>query len=232
MPRRVRIRPRDLPQETLLHPSVGHGLEARFRLRRLLRRFPDRPVWAAFVLLNSFVTVLILTVVSHLARTAFVFPSLGPTAFLFFFQPTAPGSAPRHAILGHAIGLACGYASLWLFGLAWSGSAIAEGLLTLDRGLAVALSLACTGAVMVLLRVAHPPAAATTLIVSLGIVTSPFHLVLIEVAVALLTVQAIVINRLAGIDYPWWDASPRRLVRHGLAAETGRENSTRHPVHG
>lgn len=49
-----------------------------------------------------------------------------------------------------------------------------------------------------------PPAGATTLIVSLGIVYKPFHLVLIEVAVILLTLQAIVINRIASLHYPSW----------------------------
>ena len=47
-------------------------------------------------------------------------------------------------------------------------------------------------------------AGATTLIVSLGIVTQPFHLLVIEIAVGILTLQAIAINRLAGIDYPLW----------------------------
>jgi hypothetical protein len=42
------------------------------------------------------------------------------------------------------------------------------------------------------------------LIISLGIVTRPVHLVVIEFAVLLLTLQAIAINRLAGLDYPWW----------------------------
>ena len=50
----------------------------------------------------------------------------------------------------------------------------------------------------------HPPAGATTLIVSLGIVTDVFHLVVIEIAVVLLTVQAVFLNRYAGIDYPIW----------------------------
>ena len=61
---------------------------------------------------------------------------------------------------------------------------------------AAALSLASTGALMILAKAAHPPAGATTLIVSLGIVTRPFHLLVIEIAVAILTLQAIAINRL------------------------------------
>ena len=74
----------------------------------------------------------------------------------------------------------------------------------LPRVGAAALSLAATGAFMILGKAAHPPAGATTLIISLGIVKEPFHLLVIEVAVALLTVQAIVINRAAGLDYPLW----------------------------
>jgi CBS-domain-containing membrane protein len=70
--------------------------------------------------------------------------------------------------------------------------------------LAAAISLSSTGALMILLKAAHPPAGATTLIISLGIVTKPFYLLIIELAVALLTLQAYGINRLAGVDYPSW----------------------------
>jgi CBS-domain-containing membrane protein len=137
------------------------------------------------------------------SRTPFVFPSLGPTAFLFFFTPTLPTASPRHTLYGHAIGIACGYSALLITGLQHAPPAMVAGV-DLHRILAAALSLAATGALMILFKAAHPPAGATTLIVSLGIVTRPFHLLVIEVAVALLVVQAIVINRLAGIDYPLW----------------------------
>jgi CBS-domain-containing membrane protein len=136
-------------------------------------------------------------------RSPFIFPSLGPTAFLFFFTPTLPTASPRHTLYGHAIGIACGYGALLLTGLQHAPPALATGVDPL-RIVAAALSLATTGALMILLKAAHPPAGATTLIISLGIVTRPSYLVLIEVAVALLTLQAIVINRVAGIDYPVW----------------------------
>jgi CBS-domain-containing membrane protein len=92
---------------------------------------------------------------------------------------------------------------LWLTGLQHAPPAMMTGV-SPDRILAAALSLAATGALMILLRAAHPPAGATTLIISLGIVTRPLHLLVIEVAVVLLVVQAIAINRLAGLDYPLW----------------------------
>ena len=60
---------------------------------------------------------------------------------------------------------------------------------------------------MVLFEVSHPPAGATTLIVSLGIISQPRELVIIEVAVFLLVAQAMVINRLAGLPYPLWNAA-------------------------
>ncbi len=70
--------------------------------------------------------------------------------------------------------------------------------------MAAALSLALTASLMILLKAAHPPAGATTLIVSLGVVTKPFYLLIVEIAVALLVGQGIAINRLAGLDYPLW----------------------------
>jgi CBS-domain-containing membrane protein len=194
---------RSLPR---LEFEVPRGLLARLRLTRLLQRFPERPVWALFMFINGFLTIAILAAVAMVSHVPFIFPSLGPTAFLLFFTPTAPTASPRNTLYGHAIGIVCGYGSLWLTGLQDAASAAVAGV-DEPRILAAALSLASTGALMILARAAHPPAGATTLIIALGIVTQPFHLVIIEVAVALMALQAIGINRLAGIDYPFW--SPR-----------------------
>ena len=187
----------------LLEPEVARSLLTRLQLTHLLTRYSERPIWALFMFLNGFITIALLAGVAMISRTPFVFPSLGPTAFLFFFTPRAPAASPRHTLYGHAIGIVCGYGALWLFGLDHAPPAMTSGVSAARAG-AAALSLAATGAVMILLKSAHPPAGATTLIISLGIVTRPFHLVIIEVAVAILTVQAIVINRLAGLDYPLW----------------------------
>ncbi len=63
--------------------------------------------------------------------------------------------------------------------------------------IAAALSLGLTAGLMVLLKSPHPPAGATTLIISLSILTKPEQLLLLMVAVVLFTVQAFVINRQA-----------------------------------
>lgn len=191
------------PHLSVLDPQVTRGLVARLRLTRLLGRFPERPVWAAFMFINGFFTIGMLAALAMITRTPFVFPSLGPTAFLFFFTPTLPTASPRNTLLGHAIGIACGYGALLLTGLEQAPPAMMVGV-DPQRVLAAALSLAATGCLMILLKSAHPPAGATTLIISLGIVTRPSYLLVIEVAVALLTLQAFAINRAAGIDYPLW----------------------------
>jgi CBS-domain-containing membrane protein len=169
----------------------------------LLHHFPARVVWACYVCANGFITIGLLGLLAFLTGSPFVFPSLGPTAYLFFFSPLAEVSSPRNTIIGHAIGLVCGYAA---FALAVASSppfGINAGVHG-ARLLAAALSLSATGALMAFLRISHPPAGATTLVVSLGIISQPKELVIIEVAVILLTVQAFAINRLAGIPYPVW----------------------------
>jgi hypothetical protein len=50
------------------------------------------------------------------------------------------------------------------------------------------------------------------MIVALGVVTRPAYLLVLEAAVALLVVQAIVINRLTGVRYPLWANVPTPRV--------------------
>jgi len=189
-----------------IEEEARHVLELveRMQLTRLLKRLPPRLVWAAYVFINGFLTIALLALLAVATRTPFVFPSLGPTAYLFFFTPLAVSASPRHAVLGHAVGLICGYGAYVVTGShGFGGTELLSAWW--PEALAAALSLAATGALMVLLKVSHPPAGATTLIVSLGILARVEYLVVIEVAVILLTAQAFLINRAAGLDYPVWE---------------------------
>lgn len=164
-------------------------------------------MWALFMFVNGFITIAILTGLAKLFQTPFIFPSLGATAFLVFFTPTTPAASPRNTVCGHAVGILCGYGALWATGLQHSGPALVSEL-SWTRIAAVSLALAATGALMILFNVPHPPAAATAMIVALGVVTRPAYLVVLEAAVALLVGQAIVINRLTGVRYPLWANVP------------------------
>lgn len=178
-------------------------LVRRLKLEWLLRHFPHRVIWALYILINGFITIGLLALVAMGTGSPFVFPSLGPTAYLLFTSPLTETASPRNTILGHAIGLVCGYAAFVTTGAAALPFGIHAGVYW-PRILSAALSLSATGALMVLLRASHPPAGATTLIVSLGIISKPRELFIIEAAVFVLVAQGIAINRLAGLPYPLW----------------------------
>ncbi len=101
-----------IPTSSLNHRAEHvFSLIDRLRLGWLLAHLPAKFVWAAYVALNSFVTIALLTLLALLTHNPVVFPSLGPTAYLFFFTPLAESASPRNAVLGHAIGLLCGFAA-------------------------------------------------------------------------------------------------------------------------
>ena len=157
--------------------------------------------------LYTFVACLFALAVSGLAAYVFkqplLFPSLGPTALLFFEQPLAKLSSPRNTLIGRLVAILAGALSLAIFGLLDHPSILEEGV-TLARVGAGALSVALTGAVLLLLRSSHPPTGATTLIVSLGFLHTPREMVVLMIGVVLLTVIGWVINRAAGVPMPVW----------------------------
>lgn len=181
----------------------------RLGLGRLVRPMPAVALWAAYVFINGFLSITLLALLALVTGVPFVFPSLGPTAYQLFFLPRAAASTPRNTLIGHLIGLTCGYGAFRIAGIPLS-AALVRRELDWRLVIAAALSLAVTGAVMILLDASHPPAGATTLIVSLGIITRPPYLATIEVAVLLLIVQAFCVHRLAGLPYPVWNVPPRQ----------------------
>jgi CBS domain-containing membrane protein len=197
------------------HAGADHifSFFRRLRLDWLLLHFPPRLVRSVYVFVNGFVTIGVLALLALVSRNPFIFPSLGPTAYLLFFTPLGRTASPRNTVFGHAVGLVCGYAAFVATGAGAVPFGVHPGIFW-PRVLAAALSLSATGAFMVLLDASHPPAGATTLIVSLGIISKPRELVIIEVAVFLLVAQALAINRLAGLPYPLWSA-PDRIESEG-----------------
>lgn len=187
--------------------SIIYGLGRRFRIPALTSHYSSITVLGIFSMVNGVVSIGIMAAAAEVAGQPFVFPSLGPTAFLLFHTPTSGPASPRNTIMGHLIGVIVGYASLVTFGLTDAGPVLAEGVTTARVG-AAAMSLGLTSGLMVWARVPHPPAGATTMLISLGLMTEPSELVVLMVAVVLLVGQGFVINRLAGIDYPLW--APRR----------------------
>jgi len=179
----------------------------------LMQRYPRILVFALYNFLSGFLSIGLMAAFAVLLHSPLIFPSLGPTAFHYFSRQTAPSASPRNAIIGHLIGIIAGYFSLVVTGLTTAGPAIANGV-TWPRVIAAALSLGLTAGLMILLRASHAPAGATTLIISLGILTGPWQLVVLMIAIILLTLQAIAINRLFGLPFPLWSlpAAPAKGV--------------------
>jgi hypothetical protein len=71
-------------------------------------------------------------------------------------------------------------------------------------GLEPAQHVAFTGLLLRLLRAAHPPAGATTVIVSLGLLDTPEQMAALAIGVLLVAIPAGIINRLCGVPAPLW----------------------------
>jgi CBS-domain-containing membrane protein len=135
--------------------------------------------------------------VGVLVHLPWLFPSLGPTVMLFFESPEQPASRPLNTVVGHAVGILAGIACLTAFGLLGQPPAPVQGL-TPTYVMAAAVSVALTTLVLTLLGLPHPPAGASTLIVSLGILTTPSELLSMMGAVILVTVVGWGLNALLG----------------------------------
>lgn len=163
---------------------------------------PRRPV---HTFVGSAVAVAVAGTVAALTHQPWLFPSLGPAIMLHLEKPQAPESSPRNTFVGHAVALLAGYAALLACGLTGRPSVLQEGV-TGSRIVAAAGSLAVTTLILLLLHASHPPAGATTLIVSLGLLHTPAHLLTAAAAVVLITVVDWVYNRVAGSPMPMWSA--------------------------
>jgi CBS domain-containing membrane protein len=158
---------------------------------------------AIYTGIGSLLAMLLAGGVAWAADEPLLFPSLGATAFLFFETPMAEVSSPRNTVIGHYVGAAVAFFWLYVFGLLDQPTAIEVGFTT-ERWLAVALSLAFTGLLLRLLRAAHPPAGATTVIVSLGLLDTPEQMAVLALGVLLVAIPAGIFNRLCGVPSPVW----------------------------
>jgi hypothetical protein len=125
-----------------------------------------------------------------------LFPSLGPTAFL---QTETPGEKPArfyNTTVGHLIGLLAGLGAVLVFA-AGDPPVFTAHALTWGRVLASVAAVALTSLGGHLLKAQHPPAAATTLLITLGGFRPTLHdMLAIVVGVLLVAVVGELFRRL------------------------------------
>lgn len=136
--------------------------------------------WSAGVLMA------VLGGIAWVTAWPFIFPSLGPTAYMLALRQASMPA--RRVIGGHAVGVVCG---LLAYGLCAPGVALGDPFAVLAAdGLRLAasgtLAVVLTTVGMLLTQTRHAPACATTLIVALGLLSTWWDGVVIVVAVALL----------------------------------------------
>lgn len=120
----------------------------------------------------------------------FVFPSLGPTAFVLAFErPDERRRSRRYRIVGgHVVG-ACAGVLAWALlngSVPITAAPPAGSLAGLRLASGAVCSLVLTSFCMTATNTVHPPACATTLIVSLGILTTPPQIGIIVTSVVVL----------------------------------------------
>src|SRR4051795_5357932 len=116
---------------------------------------------AVYTFIGGLLTIALSGALAWALDEPLVFPSLGATAFLFFETPMAEVASPRNTLIGHYVGALVATVWLFVFALQDNPSVLVEGF-SAARAAAVALSVACTGGILRLLRAAHPPGGAAT----------------------------------------------------------------------
>jgi CBS domain-containing membrane protein len=182
------------------------GVPGSYGLKRYLYRRWRNNGNAIYTFVGSLIAIGLSGTWAYIVKQPLVFPSLGATAFLIFETPMAEVGSPRNTIIGHTVGILAGVVSLAIFGLLDAPSVYVSGI-TVERVCAIALAVALTGGALRVLRAAHPPAGATTIIVASGLLHTPRQLLDIFVGVVLLTIAGWCLNRAMGVPAPVWGAA-------------------------
>ncbi|MEV7006695.1 HPP family protein [Streptosporangium sp. NPDC051022] len=161
---------------------------------------------AAGTAIQAGVCVAVPALIAWLLGQPFVFPSLGPTVYLALTAASTPAASPRNTLIGHLVSAVSGYAALAVTGL----TRVAPNLSHPDarRVAAVAIAIALTSAGMLLTDATHPAGGATTLIVALGLLRTPWQLLVLMAAVTVTAAMLITVNHLARRPYPLWAPAP------------------------
>ena len=134
------------------------------------------------------VLFVVLGVLAWVSGQPFIFPSLGPSAFILAFQRDGDRTGLVSVVVSHLIG---GVAGLLAYSLLAGGvSLVADPTAFSTGGLrlvaSATLSLVVTSLGMISTDTVHAPACATTLIVSLGLLSTPIQVAVIVVGVGVL----------------------------------------------
>ena len=135
-------------------------------------------LWAGLI---TFIIAGIVGALGLAFQQPWLFPSLGPTIFIHIVTPDKDSARHWNTLAGHAIGVAAAYLSLFLFGALYAPASMSAGHVVFGRIAASALAVALTVSGQIPARATHAPAAATTLLITLGAFKPDFATIVVLV---------------------------------------------------
>jgi hypothetical protein len=104
----------------------------------------------------------------YITGNLWLFPSLGPSIFMMVGSPHLKASSLYNVTVGHLVGIISGYTLAIITGAAYVPSALAVGYLQLSHVVASCIAIALVILINIFLKASHPPAVATTFLITLG----------------------------------------------------------------
>lgn len=165
------------PQALIVAPDKGSTLSASLP-KTLSPAAPPEVMWAPVA-----------------AGRPFLFPSLGPTAYLQAAEPAHPASRLYNTAVGHLVGLGAGFLAVVILGVRDAPAVLTDHQLAAARMWAAVIALLVTVLVCLLLKATHPPAGATTLLVALGSIKTAADAINLIIGVVIIAIVGEVVRR-------------------------------------
>ena len=147
-------------------------------------KIPDG-IWAPIM---GGILIFVIGVIGLIAGQPWLFPSLGPTAYLQVENPGLKSAHFYNVIVGHYVGIVSGLIGIAIFGLWKTPSVLTSHHLLPAWVGAAAIAIFLTIIINMFLRASHPPAAATTLLVALGAFITPTQILALIIGVLLIAI--------------------------------------------
>jgi hypothetical protein len=180
------------PQAVTVPPNLAQEAAASLPKTLSAAALPDQ-VWSP---LMSALLTLIVGALSVVFGRVWLFPSLGPSIYLQTEKPADPSSRFYNIVAGHLLGLAAGFAGVFLFNAYNDPVPLVDHTITWARVGAAVVALGLTLLLTLLLKANHPPAGATTLLTALGSIKTVQDVINLTIGVLLIAALGEVIRRM------------------------------------
>ncbi|MBK7644686.1 MAG: HPP family protein [Planctomycetes bacterium] len=152
----------------------------------------SRPLVCA---LQACVVAGLLGLLSLATHTPFLFPALGASAYILIAHPELAAASARNVLGAHLVAAATGWVCFRACGLEAGGTTLVAGG-SWHHVASAALALGATTGLLLALRLQHPPACATTLIVALGFLPHAWQVAMVGASALLLLALVRLVRRI------------------------------------